>query len=420
MPTIALIANKADIATGNISGANFVCAMVCAFPSAPTTLVDSVGNVMTPLTDVPEGSNHVRLFYAKNATTSASYGLTAPSGSFGMAWSAFSNVDPTAPFDQQNGSASTSPGSITPGQNGEVLITGMRVSSGAGNTIASVNSSFNMTDNVAGGTNYGHAMAYQIQTTATTRNLTWSVSSASFGSVVASFKPLTTVTLSVADATVALGNQNVGLTQANTLSMANAALALSADNTALAQANILAVAATTMALSTQSPSLTQSNVLAIANSLVALTTDSVALTQANVLALANALVALSEESPAITQANVLAVTSALVALVAESPALTQGHVLAVANSLIAFVAQSPALTQANVLAVVDALVGLAIQSPNVIPDGPGSLFVSIGDVRDISPSASVRDGSPSMTVRMLELRPRVRQVDLTPLVRDLS
>ncbi len=93
---------------------------------------------------------------------------------------AFSGADTVVPFDQQNGVAtpttttSYQPGSITPSENNEVIVTA--ITSGGGVTSYSIDSGFTISDqfDLSGGGHFPLGMAYLIQTSAAASNPTWS------------------------------------------------------------------------------------------------------------------------------------------------------------------------------------------------------------------------------------------------------
>jgi hypothetical protein len=98
-------------------------------------------------------------------------------GSFCAAcFAAFSGVQTSSPFDVENGANSqnsaASTGSVSPNQASSLIIAGIGVASGA---TYSINASFSITNSVAGvgGVNYGAAMAYLVQTSASAVNPAW-------------------------------------------------------------------------------------------------------------------------------------------------------------------------------------------------------------------------------------------------------
>lgn len=91
---------------------------------------------------------------------------------------AFSGAKQSTPEDQINGSNNFSgtiqPGSITPGENNELIISVVGIN--ASGTPISIDSGFTKTSteiNFSAGSNYGGCMAYLIQTAAAAVNPTW-------------------------------------------------------------------------------------------------------------------------------------------------------------------------------------------------------------------------------------------------------
>ncbi len=172
--------------------------LICSLVGGNLTIgmSDSKGNTWTALTSQDSGSGVTNtILYVKNPTVGTGHTFTFNSGGSvpAIAVAAFSGADTTSPFDIQNGNPSGSgttiqPGSITPNNNNELIITGlvMRLTE-----TASIDSGFTITDQVAlaGGLNYGVALAYKIQTTAIAVNPTWTITLASSSAAtIASFK----------------------------------------------------------------------------------------------------------------------------------------------------------------------------------------------------------------------------------------
>lgn len=176
----------------NTTGANFLAGCVSDYESNTATVVtDSVGNTVTMGTEYKTATAaRSRAFYFKNITTNASHTVTATgSGSTypAIVWRAFSGVHATAPGDQANGdnlpsggTTATPNGGITPSVD-NTLVWACTAFSAA--TAVPTITLLSTPDGAgfAGGNNYGVAMAYEIQTTATARNPTWTYSVASSG-----------------------------------------------------------------------------------------------------------------------------------------------------------------------------------------------------------------------------------------------
>lgn len=157
---------------------------------------DSKGNTWTPCTEQVFGGVGVRLYFVENPTVGASHTATnAVSGWTGaFCFAAFSGALTSGVLDQQNGATpahgtSGQPGSITPSVDNCLIITAVTADDVTG-TYA-IDSGFTIIDqiNLVGGTSFGVAVAYKIQTTAAAVNPTWSWASAADPSmVIASFK----------------------------------------------------------------------------------------------------------------------------------------------------------------------------------------------------------------------------------------
>ncbi len=140
--------------------------------SAPS---DSKGNTWTKLTE-QGGSGVTAIYYAANPTVGTGHTFTQGGTAGSLAVAAFSGALTVAPFDQQSGAAwdGSSPdaaGSVTPSENNELVIAG----AGSSFTGPSIDGGFTIAQytDFVGGTNYGSALAYLIQTTATAANPSW-------------------------------------------------------------------------------------------------------------------------------------------------------------------------------------------------------------------------------------------------------
>lgn len=198
---ISLIAHAANAATSangtattsaqNGTGANFIAACVTTYSASCTgaTVSDSInGTWSTHGTNYSNSSGSTSnscLWYKANASVNSSMTVSAVlTGGYAQvaaAW--FSNVATSSPLDQEAGKGTTStttdqPGSITPGQANELLLscTG-RQSQFTGSATVS-GSGFSVTDSIVGASPNGQAtgMAYVVQTSATAANPTWNYS----------------------------------------------------------------------------------------------------------------------------------------------------------------------------------------------------------------------------------------------------
>lgn len=175
-----VIDDEAASTTGNnvttpgvdTSGANLIVLAHCEDGSTDNPF-DSNGNTWQHLTTYATGPR-IRIHYCFDPVVGAAhtFSVNTSGRSPSIAMAAFSGA---ASFDQESGTpASQQPGSITPAEDNELLITAASDGSvGTGRTVDAPFSS-NLTASIAGGgPNYSIAMAYEIQTTATARNPTW-------------------------------------------------------------------------------------------------------------------------------------------------------------------------------------------------------------------------------------------------------
>lgn len=182
----------------NTTGADLITLGVAGYQAtSDPTVSDSKGNTYTPLTQKAVSSGATgRIYYCKNATVGTGHTFTASGTNTyaGVAVAAWSGSDLTAPFDQENGATSSStttiqPGSVTPTTDGQLVVTLFTETSQR--TGQSVDSPFTVSDGAAlnPGNTWGIWMAYEIQTTATARNPTWTwVTAASNTAEIATFK----------------------------------------------------------------------------------------------------------------------------------------------------------------------------------------------------------------------------------------
>ena len=149
------------------------------------TLTDSESNTWTSLT----GQNHIgfyfgRIYYCVTPITSATHTFTYATTSFfpSLCVQAWSGVA-ASPFDQENGATygqfpdqPVVPGSVTPSEDDELLVTGLSWGNAGADTVIGINSGFTVSDDeqMLTGQNGGAAMAYKVQTSAGAENPEWS------------------------------------------------------------------------------------------------------------------------------------------------------------------------------------------------------------------------------------------------------
>lgn len=169
------------------TGANFLVMVLSSFGQAGNTPSDSYGN--TWIQGPTSGNGTCGIWYVENATVGIAHTFTSPSGTAfdALVVQAWSGVVASSSIDGSASAAGLSPGSMTPSQNGDLLITGY---GGAGNAPFSVDSSYTLGDTIdnAAGNNLACALAYQIQSVAGPISPTWTPTGSGFdGTVQAAF-----------------------------------------------------------------------------------------------------------------------------------------------------------------------------------------------------------------------------------------
>lgn len=181
------------------SGANLIVVNVnSAIFGGTGVLSDSKSNTWTPLTSYADlAGGRTQLYFCYGPATDINHTFTL-TGSIGSAITvlALSGASSSPPDNDAghttNGSASSvQPGSITPTEAGEIIITGLGTATGSWGTL-SIDSGFTIDTSIDffSGSNEGSAIAYFVQGAASPVNPTWSFSSAvgSAGASIASFK----------------------------------------------------------------------------------------------------------------------------------------------------------------------------------------------------------------------------------------
>ncbi len=173
--------NNVTTASVTLAG-NFVVVVAADYRSATAcTIADSRSSTFTIRTTYQTtAEQRIRIAYATGVTTGAGYTVSCNgTSSFpAVSFAAFSGVATTSAFDQESGATSDSavtfqPTIVTPTVANEVVIAG---ASAASAITITVNAPFTIPTNGSttwDGTHYGVSVAYDIQTTATARNPTW-------------------------------------------------------------------------------------------------------------------------------------------------------------------------------------------------------------------------------------------------------
>lgn len=165
------------------------------------TISDTKGNTYTKVVDQLGGTGNVyntAWWYCDAPVVGTGHTFSAlGTGSFAtIAAIGFSGGASSSSLDQHSGAGTgtngnvVTPGSVTPGQDNELILTGVLFNQSS--QTVGVDSGFTLTDQGAptSGFNFGIAIAYKIQTTATAVNPTWTATSATDGmaAVTATFK----------------------------------------------------------------------------------------------------------------------------------------------------------------------------------------------------------------------------------------
>lgn len=137
-----------------------------------TPPTDSLGNTWSGLPN-QAAIGGMSIWYSSNPIVGASQTFTGAGASFGMCVMAFSGVLSANPLDQQNGSTTAQPGSITPTQANELIVSYIGGGTDAGPY--TIDSGMTITDQLpfVGAVQYSQGCAYSVQTVATAINPTW-------------------------------------------------------------------------------------------------------------------------------------------------------------------------------------------------------------------------------------------------------
>jgi hypothetical protein len=179
------------------TGANFLAVFVAYITGTTPTVSDSKSNTWTPLTarDTTIGAKG-QFFYSKNPTVGTGHTFTVSGSSIfaSIGVQAFSGVDPSSPFDAENGAINTTSTSlntnnVSPGQANEVIVAGLAFD-GTGTVSPTAGWTGDSQVALNGGVSYGLAVAHLIETTAASAGCTfsWSGIASTAAACVACFK----------------------------------------------------------------------------------------------------------------------------------------------------------------------------------------------------------------------------------------
>lgn len=183
-------------AARDTTGATLLVASLSYDGTGAGNISDSKGNTWTALTRYSPSDRSEKLFYAVNPTVGSGHTFSTTTGVSTLCVGAFAATDTSSPYDspQENGGTASSgstilTGNVTPSVDNCLLVTGCLDGGGGPD---SVDAYFTELENVplSGGHYYGGALAYAVQTTATTKQATWTFSGATVGAAsIAVFKP---------------------------------------------------------------------------------------------------------------------------------------------------------------------------------------------------------------------------------------
>lgn len=180
------------------TGANLIVIGIHNYSTFALTVSDSKGNTWTALTSYrTSNQSGIRFYYCLAPTVGSGHTFTVSSTAAYPVITAmgFSGVKTSSPFDVENGALNTTgtsrqPGSVTPAENGSLVIAGMTFNGAV--TSPSVDSSMTLQETVPYlAANYmGALAAYYIQPTAAAINPTFSwTTSINNSSAICVFKP---------------------------------------------------------------------------------------------------------------------------------------------------------------------------------------------------------------------------------------
>lgn len=206
MAIVGTVTAKVGGATGgttsavNTTGSSLIVLVNSFLGGGEPTVSDSKSNIWTQLTiqSAGAGSGSLRMSYVLNPTVGSGHTFTLTGVTTAGVWRAYSGVDTSSPFDQQNGAVDASglpssfqAGSITPGVNNELIVGGCMFAA-AGEGVVTIGGGFSIIDflaRVGGGVNPGCYLSELIQTTATASNPAWAFTQGpTVGATQASFK----------------------------------------------------------------------------------------------------------------------------------------------------------------------------------------------------------------------------------------
>ena len=168
------------------AGSMLIVALRCSAGASCPSFTDTLSNSYSTAVGNNNGDSFVCIAYALNTTAGANtITQSGCAGTVRMAISEFSGVSTSGALDLTNNasgvSATATSGTVTPTENNEVIIGAAHA-----NDSTDLSASAPFTNIAAGGIKV--RSEYEIQTTATTREASFTLTSNGWGCVVASFK----------------------------------------------------------------------------------------------------------------------------------------------------------------------------------------------------------------------------------------
>lgn len=180
----------------NSTGATLAVVTISNFvgSACSVTLTDSKGNTYTPVANSVSANQNACIWYSCNPVVGTGHTFSGTGNYTNIAALVYSGTTTSACLgshsEGSNAGSTVQPGSVTPSNNNSLLITVLATDQ---NVSFSIDSSFNVEQQIpSGGVSLSIATADQVQTTATTRNPTWTLGSGATSSnaaAIAVFKP---------------------------------------------------------------------------------------------------------------------------------------------------------------------------------------------------------------------------------------
>ncbi len=199
---VASVANSGGTGTSyttsgiDTTGANLLVVSVAAYNAIfPVTVTDSKSNTWNALGATDNGgSGRQQLFWCTPTTVGSGHTFTVTAGAAlygGLTAMAFSGAAASSPFDVQNGgtgTGTTSTGSVTPTENGSLLVYGLNIGQVGDYSSVSIGTTLHSWAHV-GSVRFGSAAAYYVQSTAAAINPSFTISTSVGGAArIAAFK----------------------------------------------------------------------------------------------------------------------------------------------------------------------------------------------------------------------------------------